>query len=74
MLIPIITFDRDEEHDWREVLDCGYYQHMRHDPPLSTRELTLPAEGRDSRVGLDVDCRKCDEAVPPNIYLQSEHI
>lgn len=74
MLRRIITFDRDEEHQWLAALDRSHFEHMRHDPPLRTRNWTLTAGGRDSRIGLEIDCRKCDEAVPPDIYLNSEHI
>jgi hypothetical protein len=57
----IVGFERDDEGHWRAELDCGHRQHTRHDPPLSTREWTLTAEGRASRVGLELDCKRCDE-------------
>src|SRR5688572_14326000 len=34
-------FDRDDEHHWRAILACGHRQHVRHDPPLTTRDWVL---------------------------------
>jgi hypothetical protein len=57
----IVGFDRDDESHWRVELDCGHFQHVRHDPPLSTRPWVLTEEGRASRLGLELDCKRCDE-------------
>ena len=61
---PIIGFDQDDGGDWRAKLECGHYQHVRHEPPLRTREWVLTEAGRASRIGEDLDCRKCDENSP----------
>ncbi len=37
----IIGFDKDAENDWRAALDCGHLQHVRHKPPLVSREWVL---------------------------------
>ena len=42
-------------------LDCGHFQHVRHDPPLTTRHWVLTEAGRASRLGFELDCRRCDE-------------
>lgn len=60
----IIGFDRDADEDWRAKLTCGHYQHVRHNPPLNTREWTQTQAGRESRIGFEVSCRKCDEEKP----------
>jgi hypothetical protein len=60
----IVGYDRDDENDWRAKLDCRHYQHVRHDPPLITREWVLEETGRDSRLGMELECRKCDENQP----------
>ncbi len=60
----IIGFDRDDEQDWRAKLECGHYQHVRHDPPLITREWTLTAAGRDEKIGAELECKKCDTGEP----------
>jgi len=60
----IIGFDQDTENGWRAKLDCGHYQHVRHDPPLRTREWVLTEQGRTSRIGQELECRKCGERRP----------
>ena len=57
----IIGFDKDEENDWRAELDCGHLQHVRHKPPLVIREWVLTEDGRQEKLGVELDCRKCDE-------------
>ncbi len=42
-------------------VECGHYQHVRHDPPLTTRAWVLTEEGRAERIGLELDCKRCDE-------------
>ena len=57
-------FDKDDEGDWRAELDCGHYQHVRHKPPLITREWILSEEGRREKLGVELECKKCDEDKP----------
>ena len=57
----IVGYDRDDESHWRAELDCGHFQHVRHNPPLATRTWVLTEEGRASRLGLELDCKRCDE-------------
>lgn len=57
----ITRYERDEHGDWRAELECGHYQHVRHNPPLVTRTWVLTEEGRDSRIGLELNCKHCDE-------------
>jgi hypothetical protein len=57
----ITGFETDDEGHWRAALDCGHFQHVRHDPPLSTRHWVLTEEGRASRLGYELDCKHCDE-------------
>ena len=54
-------FEKDDEDHWRAILDCDHRQHVRHDPPLVTRTWVLTPEGRDSRLGMELDCKRCDE-------------
>jgi hypothetical protein len=63
---PIIGFDRDDEGHWRAKLACGHLQHVRHDPPMTRREWVLTAEGRASREGQELECKKCNEDTPPD--------
>jgi len=64
MIRRINGFDQDDEGHWRAKLECGHYQHVRHEPPLRTREWVLTDEGRASRLGETLDCRKCDQELP----------
>ena len=56
----IVDFDTDDENHWRAELECGHYQHMRHDPPLRNREWVLDPDERTNRIGVEIDCLKCD--------------
>ena len=57
----IVGFNQDEEGHWRAELDCGHMQHVRHDPPLIVRHWVLTPEGRDKKIGAELNCVKCDE-------------
>jgi hypothetical protein len=57
----IIAFHTDENDDWVADLDCGHGQHVRHDPPWQIRSWVVTEEGRRTRLGAELDCKKCDE-------------
>jgi hypothetical protein len=57
----IKSYEKDDEGHWRALLECGHYQHVRHDPPLITREWVLSEPGRASRLGVELNCKRCDE-------------
>jgi hypothetical protein len=57
----IIGFDQDDEGVWRAELECGHLQHVRHQPPLVTREWVLTEKGRSEKIGAFLNCKKCDE-------------
>lgn len=56
----ITAFHQDELNDWVAELDCGHYQHVRHDPPWKNRPWVITAEGRKSKLGEFLECVKCD--------------
>jgi hypothetical protein len=58
----IKAFHLDEENHWVADLECGHAQHTRHDPPWMEREWVTTKEGRDSRLGTELNCVRCDEA------------
>jgi len=60
----ITGFDKDDEGDWRAMLECRHYQHVRHKPPLVTREWVLSEAGRSEKIGAELECKKCDENEP----------
>jgi hypothetical protein len=61
---PIAGYHQDEEHHWVAELACGHFQHVRHDPPLVERPWVLTEDGRASRRGATLACKKCDEGAP----------
>jgi len=63
---PITGFHKDDEDHWVAELVCRHFQHVRHDPPLSTREWTQTEQGRQSMIGFQLNCVKCDEGAPPD--------
>jgi len=56
----IIGFHRDEQHHWVAELECGHNQHVRHDPPWTTRHWVTTPAGRREHLGTTLDCKKCD--------------
>lgn len=68
----IIGFDQDDNSDWRARLGCGHYQHVRHNPPLDTREWVLSETGRGGKIGETLECRKCDEMKSPDFDIQRQ--
>ena len=58
----IKAFHLDEENHWVADLECGHAQHTRHDPPWMEREWVTTKEGRQSRLGTELNCVRCDEA------------
>ncbi len=70
----ITGFHKDDDEHWVAELDCGHNQHVRHDPPLVTREWVLTKEGRASRLGYGLNCKHCDETneTDINVALRSD--
>jgi hypothetical protein len=58
----ITGFTTDDEGHWVALLDCGHRQHMRHRPPFERRAWVTTPEGRASRLGIAVNCRRCEDA------------
>ena len=57
----IVDYHLDDEHHWVAELECGHEQHVRHQPPWINRPWVRTQDGRDSKLGEMLDCRKCDE-------------
>lgn len=60
----ITGFHQDELNDWVAELVCGHNQHVRHNPPWTIRPWVMTQEGRDSVLGRELDCKKCDRGEP----------
>lgn len=63
---PITGFHQDEAGDWVVELACGHYQHVRHDPPWTSRPWVVTPEGRQGMLGHELACKKCAEGAPPD--------
>ena len=63
----IIGFHQDEEFHWVADLECGHTQHVRHDPPLTSRPWVTTSRGQRDRIGVELECRKCDASIAFNV-------
>jgi Protein of unknown function (DUF3565) len=63
---PIVGFHTDAEGHWVAQLACGHNQHVRHQPPWESRPWVVTPEGRQSRLGVRLNCVKCDQGRPPD--------
>jgi hypothetical protein len=62
----ITGYHKDEEDHWVAQLVCGHFQHVRHDPPWVSRPWVTSLEGRDSMLGFELNCKKCDQGLRPD--------
>lgn len=60
----MVGYHLDFENHWVAELACGHFQHVRHNPPLTTRPWVLTPEGRNSMLGYELNCKKCDRGEP----------
>jgi hypothetical protein len=57
----IIGFHQDEIQHWVADLACGHTQHVRHDPPWQERPWVITEQGRQQKMGYELDCVDCDK-------------
>jgi len=55
----MVGFHQDEEQHWVAELECGHFQHVRHDPPWQNRPWVVSQEGRHFILGQSLRCVKC---------------
>lgn len=60
----IVGYHLDEEDHWVAELACRHDQHVRHAPPLVSRPWVVTEAGRESMLGYELDCKKCDRGEP----------
>ena len=60
----IAGYHKDEEDDWVAELDCGHFQHVRHNPPFVNRPWVITEVGRNAMLGHELNCKKCDLGEP----------
>lgn len=68
MLRPIVGYHLDEVGDWVAELSCGHGQHVRHKPPFQMRPWVTTPEGRDGKLGAELDCVRCDQSELPEDF------
>ncbi|AZQ84028.1 DUF3565 domain-containing protein [Colwellia sp. Arc7-635] len=57
----IIDYLLDEESHWVARLECGHFQHVRHQPPFINRPWVMQLVTRNKMLGQQLDCKKCDQ-------------
>ena len=67
----ITGFHLDEENDWVAELKCLHGQHVRHKPPFINRPWVVSEQGRNSKIGAELNCVKCDANEPPDDWATS---
>ena len=60
----IVGFHQDIENHWVAELECGHFQHVRHNPPWMNRVWVTTPEGRAEKIGMMLQCKKCDYGAP----------
>jgi len=58
----IVGFHQDEFQHWVADLVCGHTQHVRHDPPWQERPWVVTEQGRQGKMGYELDCVECDKS------------
>ena len=57
----VTGFEVDEYGHWVAKLECGHGLHVRHDPPWTVREWVVTEAGRVERLGMMMECKRCEE-------------
>jgi hypothetical protein len=57
----IVGYHVDEEGHWVADLACGHGQHVRHQPPMTSRPWVLTEAGRRGHLGTELNCKRCEE-------------
>ena len=61
----IVGYHTGDENHWVAELDCGHFQHVRHDPPVVSRPWVLTQAGRTSANLQDHPAKSfCRDAYP----------
>ena len=65
----ISGYHQDGENHWVALLQCGHFQHVRHNPPWVNRKWVTTESGRYSMLGHHLNCKKCDLGEPIDSLL-----
>ena len=67
----IVGYHRDDRNDWVAELECGHFQHVRHNPPWTNRPWVESQAGRDAMLDFELNCKKCDAGAPADGVFRS---
>jgi len=67
---PVVGYHKDED-DWVGEIRCGHNRHVRHNPPWQLRLWVITEEGRKTRLGKSLKCKKCDRNELLNFTLKN---
>ncbi|MEM7208496.1 MAG: DUF3565 domain-containing protein [Pseudomonadota bacterium] len=62
----ITGYHKDDEGDWVAELDCFHNQHVRNQPPFTNRPWVETEEGRQEKLGSELNCVRCDRLEFPD--------
>ncbi len=62
----IVGYHKDDRNDWVADLECHHGQHVRHNPPFTNRPWVETPEGREEKLGFELDCVRCDRLEWPD--------
>ena len=68
----IIGYHLDEENHWGAELQCGHFQHVRHQPPFINRPWVVSQSGRNAMLGHQLACKKCVLGEPKDNTCKSQ--
>lgn len=66
----ICAYHQDHKSDWVAELECGHFQHVRHNPPWVNRPWVATEQGRKSKIGFELECRKCNQGAPKDAVVK----
>ena len=66
---PITGFGHDDQGDPIAILSCGHPQHVRHNPPFINRPWVTTEQGRNSMLGVALNCVRCDRFELPDSFV-----
>lgn len=65
----IVDYHLDEENHWVARLECGHFQHVRHQPPFINRPWVMHLATRNKMLGQQLNCKKCDQGAEKDFIV-----
>lgn len=64
----IVSFHKDDKDHWIAEIECGHFQHMRHNPPIVIFLWVLSEQGRESMLRYKLEYNNFEEGLTKNIW------